>query len=153
VVGDNETIALPQEHRPAVPQFERQVAVHDMQDMTAIAPMVGEVTGLVLHESQTQARELERLRKAARDHSRLRNPGRLAEAGDDQRRRGKDHSGSMGQELAEKGAVSLRRIDGENELALDLARAEPIQHRARLFEREDVLDMDFRHRQVKGALI
>ena len=86
MIGDDETIALPQSDRPAVPQFERQFAVHDMQDMTASAPMVGEVAGLVLDESQTQARELERLRKAARDLSRLRNPGRLAEACDDQRR-------------------------------------------------------------------
>jgi hypothetical protein len=78
VVGDDETIALPQSDRPAVPQFERQFALHDMQDMTASAPLVGEVAGLVLDPSQTQARELKRLRKAARDLSRLRNPRRLA---------------------------------------------------------------------------
>ena len=50
VVRHDEAVALPQGDRPTVPQFEGQLALHDVQNVPTVAPMIGEVACFVLHE-------------------------------------------------------------------------------------------------------
>ena len=53
LIGDDEAIALPEGHRPAVSQFERQFAIHNVEDMTTVAPMIGDVACFVLYKPQS----------------------------------------------------------------------------------------------------